>query len=165
MSPRLPFSLDRALMLPAELLTALRTLRDIADHTERMERHTAVLGEVVVALKEVSEHTAALAGLRSDMAHVAAMTGVLEPMDGRMAAIEATMPILVDVQKDLTRVPDTIEHLDRRIDELNGLLGRLLESMQELSASVDQLQGSVGPLGRIARRLPGQRREESRGDE
>ena len=123
-----------------------------------MKQHTAVLEDVAVALKEVSEHTGVLPGLRSDMARVAATTGVLEPMDGRMASIEAAMPVLVDVQKHLTRVPDTIEHLDSRIDELNGLLGRLLESMQGLSASVDQLQGSVGPLGRIARRLPGSRK-------
>lgn len=171
MSPRLPFSLDQALGLPGQLAAALRTLAAIAENTEAMERHTRVLEEVSAALKDVASHTGALPGLRSDMERVAETTGVLEPMDGRMASIADTMPVLVDVQKHLTRVPETIERLDRRTYELNTLLERLLESMQGLSVGIEELQGSVGPLGRFARRLPGgskepkERKEPLPGDE
>jgi hypothetical protein len=65
-----------------------------------------------------------------------------------MANIEATMPVLVDVQKDLAAVPEIIAKLDDRINKLSVLL-------EELSESVEGLQRSITPLGRLARRLPG----------
>jgi hypothetical protein len=69
-------------------------------------------------------------------------------MDVRMANIEATMPVLVDVQKDLAQVPEIIAKLDDRIEKLAVLL-------DELARSVEGLQRSITPLGRMAARLPG----------
>lgn len=149
--------LDRLPGLPRELLAALRLVPSIARHTEAMERHTSTLQDVLAALERVAGDTAALPALRSDMGRVAQTTSVLEPMDGRMAAIEGAMPVLVEVQQHLARVPDTLAGLDESMTRLSGLLERMLGSLDGLSGSVDVLQESVGPLGRVARRLPGQR--------
>ena len=63
---------------PGDLLGALRLLPSIADNTAAMADATAVLPEV----------QASLAGALQ----------VLETMDGRMATIEAAMPVLVEAQ-------------------------------------------------------------------
>jgi len=48
--------------------------------------------------------------------------------------------------------------LDDRIERLSGLLERMLTSMDGLASSVEALQGAVGPMGRLASRLPGQQK-------
>jgi hypothetical protein len=126
-APRLPNPFGA----PGELAAALRVLPRIAENTRSMARDTK-----------------ALAGLKRDMARVAERTEGITTMDARMANIEATMPVLVDVQKDLAAVPDIIAQLDARIETLSLLL-------DELAKSVEGLQRSITPLGRLAGRLPG----------
>jgi hypothetical protein len=118
-APSLP-SLGGISGLPADAVAALRKLPDIAENTRVMKEHTAALERVADALDRV-----------------AADTGVLGPMDKRMAAIEAAMPVLVEVQGHLARLPETIE---------------------ELMATVETLQSAVEPLGRLAGRVPGQKK-------
>ena len=128
--------LGRIVSLPLDLLGALRTVPSIARDTNRMAAHTEVL-------EEVAETTRALPELRREMARVAEATEAIGTIDARMATIEEAMPVLVEVQRHLARMPETIERLDARISELSVLL--------------EGLQESLTPLGRIARRLPGQR--------
>jgi hypothetical protein len=92
------------------------------------------------------------------MAGVAESTKVLDGMDQRMAAIEAAMPMLVEVQQHLARLPETIGGLDRGVLSMDANLQGLLLSLEELSANLNRLEGSVGPLGRLAGRVPGSRR-------
>jgi hypothetical protein len=127
MAPRLPNPFGA----PAELARALGVLPKIAENTRSMARDTKALSE-----------------LKRDIAKVAERTEGITTMDGRMANIEATMPVLVDVQKDLAMVPEIIARLDERINKLSVLL-------EELALSVEALQRSITPLGRIAGRLPG----------
>jgi hypothetical protein len=89
---------------------------------------------------------------------VAAATQVLPPMDERMAAIEGAMPVLVEVQRHLARVPETLEHLDTRLADLSATLERLLVSLEGLDRNVGSLHAAVGPLSRVAERLPGRGR-------
>jgi hypothetical protein len=96
----------------------------------------------------MAKDTRALSELKRDIAKVAERTEGILTMDARMANIEATMPVLVDVQKDLAMVPEIIAKLDDRIEKLAVLLA-------ELARSVEGLQRSITPLGRIAGRLPG----------
>src|SRR3954463_13432426 len=119
------------LAAPAELVSALRYLPQIAENTASMARDTR-----------------ALAKLERDMAEVARRMEGVTTMDERMANIEASMPVLVDVQKDLAQVPEIIAKLDDRIEKLAVLL-------DELARSVEGLQRSITPLGRIAGRVPG----------
>ncbi len=79
-----------------------------------------------------------------------------------MASIEEAMPVLVEVQQHLSRLPETIGLLDERIDRLSGLLERMLESLDGLGQGVEALQETLGPVGRLAQRLPGQSRDDRR---
>jgi hypothetical protein len=151
-----PLPLDKLIAIPADLIGALRVLPLIAEHTEAMRAHTAVLEDINAGIKGVSSDTEALPELKTNMQKVAETTAVLGPMDGRMATIEAAMPTLVEVQEHLAKVPDTLERLDASMDRLSGLLEDLLQALGTLSTSVGGLQESVQPLGRIAKRLPGQ---------
>jgi predicted nucleic acid-binding Zn-ribbon protein len=127
MAPRIPNPLGA----PAELVAALKFLPKIAESTSSMARDTRALSD-----------------LRQDMAKVAERTEGITTMDARMETIEAAMPVLVHVQKDLAALPDIIARLDQRIEALSILL-------DELAKSVEGLQRSITPLGRIAGRLPG----------
>jgi len=126
-APRLPNPFGA----PGELAAALRVLPRIAENTRSMARDTKALAEI-----------------KRDMAKVAERTEGITTIDARLANIEATMPVLVDVRKDVAAVPDLIARLDTRIEALSVLL-------DELAKSVEGLQRSITPLGRLAGRLPG----------
>jgi len=128
--------LGRAVSLPLDLLSVLRRVPEIARDTARMADHTEVLDEVAQA-------TRALPELQREMSRVAEATAIIATMDTRMATIEEAMPVLVEVQGHLARMPEIIERLDARIAELSVVLAGLQESLT--------------PIGRIAKRLPGQR--------
>jgi septal ring factor EnvC (AmiA/AmiB activator) len=106
-----------------------------------MARSTAVLGEVAAA-------TAALPALRADMERVAEATECINQIDGRMANIEAAMPVLVEVQQHLATLPETMDRLDRRL--------------AQLADQLESLQRGLEPIGRVAERVPGQRRAAKR---
>lgn len=135
--PRLPNPLDRIVGVPNDVLGALRLVSAIARDTHRMAEHTEVLDRVALA-------TDALPELREEMARVAEATEAIARLDARMATIEAAMPVLVDVQRHLATLPETMLRLDNQLGELHVTLAALLDA--------------VGPLGRVARRIPGNRR-------
>jgi uncharacterized protein YoxC len=95
------------------------------------------LPEIAENTKVMKEHTAALERVADALDRVAADIGVLRKMDKRMAAIEKRMPLLADVQRDLAELPEIIEGL---------------------KTSADTLHQAVQPLGRLAGRVPGQRK-------
>ena len=134
--PRIPNPLGSVVRVPADVLAALRMLPSIARDTNRMAEHTEVLADVALATQTLPE-------LREQMEAVAEATAAIGTMDEKMATIAEAMPVLVEVQRHLARMPETLEHLDARISELSVLLQGLQESLE--------------PVGRLARRMPGQR--------
>lgn len=127
-------SLERISALPADVIAALRMIPEIVENTREVAAHTAVLSEV------------------------AEQTRVLGPMDERMAAIEAAMPTLEEVQRHLAQLPETVQRLDHGIEGLSEVVERVLTALDALNRSIDELQGAVGPMGRLASRMPGQRK-------
>jgi prefoldin subunit 5 len=111
--------------------------------------------------ESMAEATQAIPDLRRDIQRVAEATAELGTIDARMRNIEAAMPVLVEVQQHLAQLPETMERLDGRIAELSVLLQRMLDSMNELTAGIDAMQEAVGPLGRLARRLPRSGRDQA----
>jgi phage-related minor tail protein len=151
-------SLDRISALPADVLGALRTIPEIVENTAAMREHTAHLTRVADALDRVAGDTAALPGLREEMAEVSGATSVLGGMDSRLATVEAAMPVLVEVQEHLAALPETMGRLDDGIDRLSGLMERILTTLDVLNGSIETLQGALGPMGRLASRVPGQKK-------
>jgi hypothetical protein len=132
--PRLPIPSN-----PLDIVNALRVLPAIARNTEQMAKSTEVLGKV-------SEDLSALPELRAEMARVAIATEEISKIDGRMANIEAAMPVLVEVQQHISQLPEIMLRLEAQIGEL--------------SKHLEELQSSLTPIGRLARRMPGGRRAE-----
>jgi archaellum component FlaC len=64
------------------------------------------------------------------------------------------MPAIVEVQKQLADMPDTLERLGGGIEKLSATLDGLLASLERLDQNVATLESSVKPLGRVADRLP-----------
>lgn len=127
-------SLDRISALPADVLAGLRLLPEIAENTRAMKEHTAVLAEVVAALDRVAGDTASLPPLRADLAEI----GELPPTLGRLEG--------------------GIQGLDKGIEQLSELMERILTAVASLEQSVETLSSAVGPMGRLARRVPGQKK-------
>ena len=144
------FTLDRLFQLPADLAAALRIIPSIA-------QHTAKLHEMTRTLRRVSDDTEALPPLRADMARVAEATSILDAMDSRLGKIETAMPVLVEVQRHLDQLPQTVARLDDGIERLSTLMEQLLPSLDGLAAGVEELRVEVGPVSRLARRVPGRR--------
>jgi uncharacterized phage infection (PIP) family protein YhgE len=134
MAPRFPIPIN-----PLDILNALRVLPGMARDTASMAKSTEVLGEVA---KSVS----ALPELRAEMARVAKATEEISKIDGRMATIEAAMPVLVEVQQHLSQLPEIMLRLNAQLDDL--------------STGLEELQSALLPIGRLARRMPGSRRAE-----
>jgi prefoldin subunit 5 len=150
--------------LPLDVVTLLRELRGLSGHLDRITRNTASLPQMLAELRAVREDTRVLPTLDRDMRDVAAATqplaqmndatSVLPGMDERMATIESAMPTLVEVQQHLSQLPETIETLGEGLTELSSLLDRLLTSLDQLDENVSGLSNSIGPIGRLAERLP-----------
>lgn len=96
-----------------------------------------------------------MAQTTAPLGEVADATNVLPGMDARMASIESSMPVLVEVQQHLARLPETMDTLGTGLTELSGLMEQLLTSLDHLNRNVDSVRTSIEPLGRIADRLPG----------
>jgi methyl-accepting chemotaxis protein len=139
--------------LPADVLAGLRNLPSIARNTEAMAEHTANLDEVLAALQRVADNAESLPQMQEEMRSVS-------KMDERMAHIEGAMPVLVEVQQHLANVPEALGQLQTQMRELSELLESFLTHVDRLSDSVDRLEVAVGPLGRIADRLPGRSKGE-----
>jgi prophage DNA circulation protein len=143
---------------------------EIVENTRRMARHTEVLEDVAAALRDVTSHTKSIppmdwevseiSGKLTVLETVAAELSVLQTMDARMAEIEAAMPVLVDVQRHLAQLPETMDRLDDALVRLSGLMEQILAALGTLNGSVEQLQSAVEPMGRLANRVPGQRKGE-----
>jgi len=144
------FRIDRLLRLPGDLATALRVVPAIAEHTES-------LYEMTRTLKRISEDTDTLPPLRADMGRVAEATSVLSEVDAKLKAISEAMPVLVEVQRHLDQLPETMAGLGAGVDRLSLLIEGMLPSMETLGGNVETLREELGPVSRLASRVPGQR--------
>lgn len=141
---------DRLLRLPGDLMTALAVLPTIAEHT-------ASLYEMTRTLRSISDDTDSLPPLRGDMGRVAEATSLLPDIDAKLKAISEAMPVLVEVQRHLDQLPETMAGLDAGIVRLSLLLEQMLPSMDALGGNVETLREELGPVSRLASRVPGQR--------
>lgn len=146
-------AVDRLIGLPGALVDSLRILPEIG-------HHTATLYEVTALLKRIAGDTEALPPVRDNMALVAEATSVLGAMDGRISTIEEAMPVLVEVQQHLNQLPDSMGGLDEKISRLSALMEQMLTALDGLAANVEALRSGMGPLSRLASRVPGQRKDE-----
>jgi len=158
--------------LPSDLIKTIRALPLVADRLDAIGTSTDELPKMRAGIDALGEDTQRIAGLqdamerlatemgglKAELGRVVGATDVLPTMDGRMARIEESMPVLVEVQQHLSRLPETIETLGVGIDRLVGLMDRLLASIETLDGNVGSLRSSLEPIGRIADRLPGNRR-------
>jgi methyl-accepting chemotaxis protein len=136
--------------MPGDALRALRTLPEIVATMREIAAHTARLTDVANALDRVSADTRQLPAMREDIASIA-----------------AAMPVLIEVQRHLEQLPETIgrldEHIDRLdegIDRLSALMEKILVAVDGLDSTVETLRAAVEPMGRLAGRIPGQRKPE-----
>jgi hypothetical protein len=171
MSPSLP-SLGGLTAMPADAVAALRMLPEIAENTRAMKEHTAALARVADALDRVAASTDALPGMKQEIGQIGKTVAGLDGVDKRVEAIEAAMPVLVEVQRHLAALPETMGRLDKgiagldkgtkRLDKgiagLSELMERILTGLDGMNASVETLQGAVGPLASLAGRVPGRKK-------
>lgn len=99
-----------------------------------------------------------MAQMKGELARVREATDVLPAMDGRMAHIEESMPVLGEVQQHLSLLPEVMQTIGTGLEQLAALMDRLLGSINTLDANVNARRESLEPIGRVADRIPGNRR-------
>src|SRR4029077_18509017 len=107
--------------------------------------------EIVENTRAMKEHTAQLSRVPDALDRVAADTSALPPW-------VADLVVLNKLPETLGRLDKGIEGLDAGIDQLSELMERILTAVADLSDSVETLQGAVGPMGKLASRIPGQKK-------
>jgi hypothetical protein len=109
----------------------------------------------LVAVEVMRELAATLQSLDRRLVELSAPGG---PID-RLAGLPATLDRLAELSATLDRLAE----LERTLAELGALgvtlerLGTLQPTLEALSSSVETLSAVVGPLGRLADRVPGAR--------
>jgi hypothetical protein len=99
-----------------------------------------------------------MAQMKGELARVREATDVLPAMDARMAHIEESMPVLVEVQQHLSLLPEVMQTIGTGLEQLATLMDCLLGSINTLDGNVNALRESLEPIGRVADRIPGNRR-------
>jgi methyl-accepting chemotaxis protein len=69
------------------------------------------------------------------------------------------------MSQDTSRIGAHARHLDtidERMDRIVDLMEQMVASIDELSARVDEMQSAVEPVGRLAKRFPGRKRNGKR---
>jgi DNA repair ATPase RecN len=150
--------IGRVIGVPAELIAGLRVLPKLARDMEAVRDATDCMPDVRQATTDMERHTRALPEVLDSLNTVAHGASVLRPMDERMQTIEGAMPVLVEVQQHLAQLPETMERLDAGVNEMSEKLDRLLIALEQLSVNLTSLDGAMGPIGRLAQRIPGGRR-------
>ena len=153
--------IGRVIGVPADLIAGLRVLPKLARDMEAVREATNCMPDVRQATTDMERHTRALPEVLDSLNTVADGASVLRPMDERMQTIEGAMPVLVEVQQHLAQLPETMERLDTGVKEMSENLDRLLVALEQLSANLTSLDGAMGPIGRLAQRIPGGRRTEA----
>ena len=70
------------------------------------------------------------------------------------------------MSQDTGRIEVHAKHLDtidERLDRIVDLMDKMVASIDELSGRVEQMQDAVEPVGRLANRFPGRKRNADRG--
>jgi hypothetical protein len=68
------------------------------------------------------------------------------------------MPVLVEVQQHLAALPEVMGTIGTGLEQLAALMDRLLASIEMLDGNVNGLKDSLEPIGRVADRIPGNRK-------
>jgi methyl-accepting chemotaxis protein len=119
-----------------------------------LDKISALPSDVLASLRTIPE---IVENTRAMKEHTAQLSRVADALD-RVAADTSSLPALRDDLVVLNELPETLERLDKGIEQLSGLMERILTAVAGLNESVETLQGAVGPMGRLASRMPGQKK-------
>jgi methyl-accepting chemotaxis protein len=119
-----------------------------------LDKISALPADVLGALRTIPE---IVENTRAMKEHTAQLARVADALD-RVAADTSSLPALRADLVVLNELPQTLERLDKGIDQLSGLMERILTAVAGLNDSVETLQGAVGPMGRLVSRMPGQKK-------
>jgi methyl-accepting chemotaxis protein len=119
-----------------------------------LDKISALPADVLGALRMIPE---IVENTRAMEEHTAQLSRVADALD-RVAADTSSLPALRADLVVLNELPETLERLDKGIEQLSGLMERILTAVAGLNDSVETLQGAVGPMGKLASRIPGQKK-------
>lgn len=139
MSPALRSAADRVgtalrsvIAMPVTLARAVSQLPDVIEAI-------TMLPAISEQLELVTEHTRSLPEIHAEMATVASAT----------LALEATMPVLVELQQPLPELVPALTQTADRLDRLAVLIGSMDETLHFLAAVAEPLQGTAARIGRL----------------
>lgn len=146
-------SLDRLAELDETLKTlsgfeaSLEKIASLSDSVEKLSAAVEILPELTAsaaALPELAQHAAALADLTT---HAEALTELTKHAE--------SLPELTRHAAALPELAPRVESVEAMVQGIIEYLDTLQPTVRELTIAAADLQRTVGPIGRIAGRLPG----------
>ena len=139
MSPSLRSAAERVgAVLRAIVSVPVSAGRTVARVPEVVEA-IAMLPTISAQLEQVTAHTRSLPEIHREMAVVAQAT----------VALEATMPVLVELQQPLPELVPALTQTADRLDRLAALIGSMDETLHFLAAVAEPLQSTAARIGRL----------------
>jgi hypothetical protein len=129
---RVGAALRTVITVPVTLGRTIARLPDVVDAI-------SMLPAISAQLEQVTEHTRALPEIHREMATVAEAT----------LALEATMPVLVELQQPLPELVPALTRTADRLDRLGALIASMDETLHFLAAVAEPLQGTAARIGRL----------------
>jgi hypothetical protein len=145
--------LDESLRMLSTFEESLARLADLGASVNRLATAVEVLpglADSAAALPELTRHAEALARLSDSAA-------ALPDLARHAAALTELTPHAAALPELVPRV----QSVELMVESIIGYLGTLQPTVDELTLAASDLQRAVGPIGRIAGRIPGSRAREA----
>jgi methyl-accepting chemotaxis protein len=165
--------LDESLRMLSTFEESLARLADLGASVNRLATAVEVLpglADSAAALPELTRHAEALARLSDSAAalpelarHAAALTELTEHAASltELTAHAASLTELTQHAAALPELVPRVQSVELMVESIIGYLGTLQPTVDELTLAASDLQRAVGPIGRIAGRIPGSRAREA----
>ena len=171
-SPRLPGSIARGvvrgarrtLLLPVAIFQAIEGLGQLPEVVVALDK-IVLLEDALDKLANLQDELANLGNLQDELEAIAGFRSILEALVdpvNQLAASTGSMPELAVSARSLPQlteqvkgVQEIVDRIDARIDEVAPSLVQIAAFGSTLNSEIEELGDALGPLSRIAARMPG----------
>lgn len=149
--------LDDSIRLLSTFEQSLARLADLGESVDRLSMSVGSLpglADSAASLPELTKHAAALTELTEHAGALAELTKHAAALQ-ELTEYAATLPELTQHAAALPELAPRVRSVELMVQKIIGYLETLQPTVDELTLAASDLHRAVGPIGRIAGRLPG----------
>jgi methyl-accepting chemotaxis protein len=162
--PRIGRVVRGAIAFPLTLMQAVEGVAQLPDVVRALDK-IVLLESALDKLANLQDELENLGNLQDELAAIAGFRTILEELVDpvhQLAASTGSMPELAVSARSLPQLTEQVrgvqgivERIDARIDEVAPSLVQIAAFGSTLNSEIEELGDALGPLSRIAARMPG----------